>query len=93
MSVVELHNLIVKNVTRTGSVYKERKSVGIFFLFFLFIIRDPKVMAEKWLLRHSGCPHPLNTTSDKDSWRDIVSLHMALHFRDPKDLGASHIFQ
>lgn len=50
-------------------------------------------MAEKWLLRHSECTHPLTATSDKDSWRDIVSLHMALHFRDPKDLGASPISQ
>lgn len=26
-----------------------------------------------------------------DSWSDVVSLHMALHFGDPKDLGAFHL--
>lgn len=38
-------------------------------------------------------PQPVTAASDKDGWKDIVSLHLALHFRDPKDLGECGIFQ
>lgn len=73
---------------------KKKENVEIFLYHFNLLPENFKVMAEKWVFRHRLIyPQPVSAALDKESWRDIVSLHLALYFRDPKDLGASSIFQ